>query len=972
MIQEKWRTLFAREKKIVSVGGNKTLLLDNREYCYLILDGKVDIFSMTLEEDGSYGARMHAFHLEAGQFFFAFSPAQFKKAEMALLVSGAVDTRLLCIRKSRLRQLARTARHRPLVAEIVDSWVDLVFQSMVGERTMPREFRTLEAGTSGPFPTGTTLTTGGGMLWLQQQQGNARFLEIENLPPTKGRKYFPLPRNTWLEIVDEAGYTALATGDWLRKDPSWTSLELFHSFVLQMLVSRTQEEEVMSQFRMLKRDETRRDIMAGALRTLSSVLTLDRSRLALPEEGEDELLSVAREVGDALDMEIKPAFKNNRDRSIRDPLQAIAQASRIRVRRVALKGNWWEEDNGPMIGYLEEEEMRPVALLQRTATSYEVFDPQSGERTPLSEDLVPTIHGFADVFYRTLPARPLKGKDILRFSLAGRGKDFLMVFVMGFCAGLLALFTPVATGMLFNNIIPGAQLSQLFMVSMALLVAAIGKTVFEFARSISVLRIQGRMDQHLQGAVWDRLLELPIPFFRRFSAGDLAERAMGISAIRQQLSGTTVNSIVSGVFTVFNLILLFVYSSHLALRALLLAAVAVIFTLVFSFVQLRIFKRMTQLQGEITGQVLEFITGISKFRVAGCEGSAFGRWAVNFTRMKREARRSLAVGNVVDSFSAIFPILASIVIFYLIVNMKENKISVGDFLAFNAAFGTFLAAMLGIINSLMGSLTVVPYYQRAKPIMDAIPEADEEKADPGILSGDVEVSHVSFSYGEDGPQVLQDVSLQANRGEFIALVGPSGSGKSTLLRLLLGFEEPQTGAVLYDSQDLAGLDVRAVRQQLGVVLQNGQVMAGDILSNITGNSTLTIEDAWEAAAMAGLDKDIASMPMGMHTILPFGGGTLSGGQRQRLLIARALVTRPKIIFFDEATSALDNETQAVVNESLEQLQTTRIVIAHRLSTIIKADRIYVLQRGQVVQAGNYDQLMARPGVFAELAKRQIT
>jgi ABC-type bacteriocin/lantibiotic exporter with double-glycine peptidase domain len=233
------------------------------------------------------------------------------------------------------------------------------------------------------------------------------------------------------------------------------------------------------------------------------------------------------------------------------------------------------------------------------------------------------------------------------------------------------------------------------------------------------------------------------------------------------------------------------------------------------------------------------------------------------------------------------------------------------------------------------------------------------------------VSHVCFRYSPDGPLVLDDISFGAKPGELVALVGASGSGKSTLLRLLIGFESPESGSVFYDGQDLAVLDNREVRRQIGVVLQNGKIMAGDIFRNIVGSSNLTVDDAWEAARMAGFDDDIRRMPMGMHTILPPGGGTLSGGQRQRLMIARAVVHKPRIILFDEATSALDNTTQSIVSKSLEKLHSTRVVIAHRLSTIINADRILVLDRGKILQTGNYEQLIGREGPFLELTKRQL-
>jgi ATP-binding cassette subfamily C protein len=275
-------------------------------------------------------------------------------------------------------------------------------------------------------------------------------------------------------------------------------------------------------------------------------------------------------------------------------------------------------------------------------------------------------------------------------------------------------------------------------------------------------------------------------------------------------------------------------------------------------------------------------------------------------------------------------------------------------------------------NAFFSVSQIFPILEKIEPILDTKPEYDEYKSNPGNLTGSVEVSHVSFRYQEEDPLVLKDVSIKIREGEYVGLVGPSGSGKSSLLRVLLGFENPETGRVYYDGQDLTKVDIRAIRRQLGVVLQNGKLMSGDIFSNVVGaNINLTLDDAKEAIRMAGLEEDINAMPMGMHTVINEGATTISGGQRQRLLIARAIANKPKIIFFDEATSALDNQTQAIVSESLDSLKATRIVIAHRLSTVMNCDRIIVLDKGAIVEEGSYAELMQLNGVFAELAKRQL-
>jgi ATP-binding cassette subfamily C protein len=526
--------------------------------------------------------------------------------------------------------------------------------------------------------------------------------------------------------------------------------------------------------------------------------------------------------------------------------------------------------------------------------------------------------------------------------------------------------------MVFDRVIPNADHSQLLQITLALVAGALAAALFQFTRGIAIIRVEGKLGASLQAAVWDRLLSLPVPFFREYSAGDLADRAMGIDGIRQVLSGATILSILAAVFSVFNFALLFFFDPRLAWAATGLVLVVIVVTTLAGYLKMRHQRQLTQLQGRISGLILQFITGISKLRVAGAEGRAFAFWAREFSAQRKLAHDTRTIANVLAVFNAAYPILTLMVIFAMIAAMGKSRLSTGSFLAFNAAFSQFLLAGLQVSSVLLSALNIVPMYERIRPILQTRPEVDQAKSDPGELTGEVEVNHVTFRYDEGGPLVLRDVSLHIRPGEFVALVGPSGSGKSTLLRLLLGFEAPESGAIYYDGQELAGLDIRAVRKQLGVVLQSGKLMAGDILTNIIGASLLTVDDAWEAARLAGLDKDIEQMPMGMYTVISEGGGTLSGGQRQRLLIARAIVTKPRIIFFDEATSALDNTTQAVVSQSLERLRATRVVIAHRLSTIIKADRVFVLEAGRVVQSGSYAELVKQPGLFADLVKRQLT
>ena len=561
---------------------------------------------------------------------------------------------------------------------------------------------------------------------------------------------------------------------------------------------------------------------------------------------------------------------------------------------------------------------------------------------------------------------------------SGEVKELLVILLTGIAAALLGMLTPQATAILMDNAIPDSDRTLLLQVGVGLLAAAVGTALFQLAQGIAILRVETVSDSSTQAALWDRLLNLPVSFFRQYTIGDLQSRVSSIGQIRRQLGGTTITKLVTALFTFLNLGLLFSYSIKLALVAIVVALIAIAITTVSGLLLLRKTRPLLELQGNIFGQTVQLINGISKLRVAGAEERAFATWSKNYSRQIKLNLSTQHIEDLVTLFNTIMPTITSGVLFWFTIGLLEEAqksgnpaLSIGTFLAFNSGFGTFIKGATDLSNTLTNTLQIVPQWKRAQPILETVPEVDSSKADPGQLEGRITVDRVTFRYRDDGPLTLDNVSIHAEPGEYIALVGGSGSGKSTLFRLLLGFETPESGTIYYDGQDLLGLDIEAVRRQLGVVLQNGRIMSASIFENIASGARITLDEAWEAARSSGFADDIAAMPMGMHTVISEGGGNLSGGQRQRLLIARALVLKPKILLFDEATSALDNRTQAIVSESLDELQVTRIAIAHRLTTIRNAHRIYVLQAGQVVQQGSFEELASLEGLFAQLMQRQM-
>ncbi len=655
------------------------------------------------------------------------------------------------------------------------------------------------------------------------------------------------------------------------------------------------------------------------------------------------------------------------------PIEAIAQLYHIRTRRVTLTNKWWHQDCGPLLAY-NQEKNRPVALLPLTAAKYEIFDPIEYIYIPLNHKTAQELASVAYTFYRPLPDKKITAFDIFKFAFRGRYKDLLIVLNTGFLATILGMMTPLTTGIIIDKAIPDADKGLLIQIGLGLLAASFGVTIFQLTRSFATLRLKTLSTASTQAAVWDRLLKLKPDFFRQYSTGDLQNRVSAISQIRSLLNTTILTTIFTSLFSLLNLVLLFIYSLPLALIAVAVAVLTSIVTIGSGVLTRRKLRPLEQMSGEIFGLTVQLIGGISKLRVAGAEERAFAYWAKKYSQQVRLMLSTQLIEDLANVFNTALPTVSSIFLFALTVYLiqePETGLSMGKFLAFNAAFGTFVSGVTSLSQTALSILEITILWERTQPIIESEPEVNLNKSDPGQLSGIIKLEHVSFRYRPDTPLIIDDITLEIEAGEFIAIVGPSGSGKSTIVRLLLGFETAVAGTIYYDGRDLSTLDVSAVRRQLGVVLQNVRLNSASIFENIACGALVTVDEAWEAAEMAGFAEDIEQMPMGMHTIVSEGGGNLSGGQRQRLLIARALVLKPRILIFDEATSALDNRTQGIVTESLEKLGVTRVVIAHRLSTIRHANRIYVLQAGKVLQSGSFAELAVQEGLFASLIARQM-
>ncbi|WP_322707490.1 NHLP bacteriocin export ABC transporter permease/ATPase subunit [Nostoc sp. DedQUE04] len=936
--------------------------MNDPETFWIVQSGTLAVFA-TIQNSLPKEHRRYLFHVNAGEVLLPELIAQSQWNFVAI----AIESTQLC-QMSMVDLVKGIAAADSQAIEFLEGWVNHLGQSLSAQQTVLTTPLNLVQTLGQDFSLSPGETLQGRqqtLLWVKLQQGNTHWMGVEELTLNSTSPAFPLTSDMWLEAKNAVIGQMLPTADLENSEEVLAGLASLHTYFFHYF-SLLANKETEAEFRQFQeREQFNQQVIEGALSDLATVLQ-PQQEAVFSQEGPPLLVAFGA-VGRTLGIEIRPPVEDLN--SIKDPVAAIAQASQIRIRRITLADGWWRQDQGAMLAYTQLE--RPVALLPTDNRDYAIFDPVARTRTPVNESIAKTLSPLAYVLYRPLPQIALTAIDLLRFGVKGYEKDIASILVVGLLGTILGMVAPQATAILINHAIPDSDRAMLWQIGLVMFAVAFGQLAFQIAQSIITLRVESATDSILQPAIWDRLLRLSPSFFRQYTSGDLVNRVMAVREIHQKLSGATQRTLLSGVFALFNLVLMFIYSWQLALVGVGLAIFATVVTTVASFLLVKKSKKEQELNGAIQGLTVQLINGVAKLRVTMAEERAFAAWAKKYSQQIRLKASWQEIKDGISIFNEALPLVSSILLFGFAMLLMQTRLTLGTFVAFNYALTIFIKGVIDLSNTVSEIWSIVPIWERAKPIWRSQPEYDSTKVNPGQLNGRIALNRVSFRYSENGSLILNDVSLHAEPGEFIAIIGSSGSGKSTILRLLLGFETPLTGSIYYDGKDLAEMELQAVRRQLGVVLQNGKIGTGSVFNNITAGALVSLEEAWSAAQMAGFADDIKQMPMGMHTIVAEGGSNLSGGQRQRLLIARSLVSKPKIILMDEATSALDNRTQAIVTESLAKLNATRVVIAHRLSTIRNADRIYVIDAGHVVQVGNFSELIAQPGLFARLVAQQL-
>jgi NHLM bacteriocin system ABC transporter ATP-binding protein len=615
-----------------------------------------------------------------------------------------------------------------------------------------------------------------------------------------------------------------------------------------------------------------------------------------------------------------------------------------------------------------KEDGAATVFYPRPFTGYYYFD-ENGQKVRINEKTMEKYDDMAICFYRPLPLRKLAIKDLLDYLIGCiDANDIIVVVIMTLVTILLGSISPKLTALLTGPVLATGNVTILISMAIFMISMNITTLLIDAIKSLLMQRISIKTSISVEAAVMMRLMSLPARFFRNYSSGELSSRASSVNSLCSMLISGILSTGLTSIFSLVYVGQISTFAPCLLVPSLITIIATVLVSVLSSLLQIKISGERMKIAAKESGMSYALVTGIQKIKLSGSEKRAFARWGNLYAKEADYSYNPPILLKVNSVITQAISLISIIVIYYLAV---VNNLDQSAYFAFNNSYGMVMGAFTSMASIVLSFVQVKPILDMAEPILNEVPENAEEKQVLTKLNGNIEMNNVYFRYEDNMPYVVDGLSLKIKAGEYIAIVGKTGCGKSTLVRLLLGFEKPEKGAIYYDNKDINKIDLRSLRRKIGTVTQNGTLFTGDIYSNISISAPqLTMDEAWEAAEIAGIAEDIREMPMGMQTLVMEGNGGISGGQRQRLMIARAIAPKPSVLIFDEATSALDNKTQKQVSEALDKLKCTRIVIAHRLSTIRHCDRILVLDGGKIIEDGTYDELIDLNGFFASLVERQ--
>ena len=966
--------LAARSGTTVPCAGNMPVILDDPDSVWFVDRGAVNLFLVEFKNGVEWAAPQHLLRRESGWLLPGVAPDKqetTRETTLSLTAKGSPGTLLKRLPTSLLSEVCPAE-----LAEQTDTWLTAITDTLSRFASpLPRPTAMLEPGLTQGFGP-CTLSVRRGVVWVSEPpRGSSLFMGIVDRSELEAtteqhEALMPLTRTSWLTLFGEATLSSKSTETLARQGILMPALAFFHSVAFAL--ERHNRRLAVVDDANLERARTisRRTAERTSRQKLFNIYDLPIDKDANVED--TALADALQIVGHHEGIDFRIPVRSGPSSSPVG-LVDVLDASGVRARRVRLEveGRWWRGDSSAMLAF-RDEDSRPIALLPGSFGRYRGIDPVSKQTFRITRDRANELQDEAWMFYRPLPSGNVKPADLLKIAFRGSAADLARLVIAGLPGGLIRLLPALALGFVAHHVTAGGSAAAIYAVAVALAGFGLLGTLLHLLQSTAMMRLEGRSASRVEAAFWDRLMRLPPNILHRHPAGDLAMSGMTFQNLRDGLQGVVANSLLSTIFLLPVFGVIYFYDATLGAIALVFSLVSLATTITLGMCQISPYGRMIRAARRVAGRLFQIVGGIIKLRVENAEGSAFAIWARDYREQKRAEIEVGALEGHARAFGAALPFLAAGVLLLAVMTVGERSIPIGDFLVVYTVFIAFQSAIARLGDSFGTIAAVLPAFQQMRPLLAAVPETEIEGEPVEYLGGEVLFDRVSFRYDPDGPLILDDVTIRAHPGEFVAIAGESGAGKSTLFRLALGTDRPTAGAVYYDGRDLRHLNLKQVRRKIGVVPQSVGLHPLDLWDNLVGHhDDATSEEVWKAVRIAEVENEIKGMPMGMMTVVGTSGAVISGGESQRIMIARSVIGSPRIMLFDEATNWLDNETQARVMGNLSALTSTRIVIAHRLSTLEQADRIYVLQTGRVVQDGSFSELMEVDGVFRELVKRQI-